>query len=330
MGKNALAFYLLIPTLLLGGIVGWFFQIHYAASVPSRLREIRENSDKYHYINPLLFIETQRAAPEYSGLKTLLQKNIDTAKAAGNASSVSVYFRDLNTARWNGIDENHIYEPGSMLKVLTLITYLKHAETDPASLNKRLQYVSTDDPGQFYKPENPLPSGSYSIEKLLENMIIYSDNVAALTLLGNDKTGFIDTYNKLELPQIPTSSTEDFMSPKSYSALFRTLYNASYLSRDLSEQALFLLTNTTFKKGLVAGVPEGTAVAHKFGENTTKTRTGTITSRELHDCGIVYYPSDPYFLCIMTKGTDFPKLESIISSLSKTVYDTIDKENKNH
>jgi hypothetical protein len=61
-------------------------------------------------------------------------------------------------------------------------------------------------------------------------------------------------------------------------------------------------------------------VAHKFGE-----RTGFAGGvKQLHDCGIVYYPKNPYLLCIMTRGTDFTKLESTIAAVSKMVYQEFD------
>ena len=110
------------------------------------------------------------------------------------------------------------------------------------------------------------------------------------------------------------------MSPKSYSALFRVLYNSSLFPWSLSEQVLDLLSHTSFSKGLVAGVPEGTPVSHKFGENTAVATDGTIVERELHDCGIVYYPNDPYLVCVMTKGQDFSVLETVISDISKMAY----------
>lgn len=110
----------------------------------------------------------------------------------------------------------------------------------------------------------------------------------------------------------------DYMSPKDLSTVFRSLYNSSLYEWQLSEQALKLMSQTTFKQGIVAGVPEGTAVSHKFGENTD----------ELHDCGIVYYPEHPYLICVMTRGGDFDKLVTSISQISKTVWDFVDSLHK--
>jgi beta-lactamase class A len=109
-------------------------------------------------------------------------------------------------------------------------------------------------------------------------------------------------------------STTDFMSPKSFSSVFRTLYNSSFFEWSLSEQVLNLLSQTTFTQGLVAGVPDGTVVSHKYGENTD----------ELHDCGIVYHPGRPYLLCVMTRGSNVHSLEMTIAHISKMAWDFVD------
>ena len=80
-----------------------------------------------------------------------------------------------------------------------------------------------------------------------------------------------------------------------------------------------ILSKTTFKEGIVAGVPEGTVVAHKFGQflSTTNTADGV----ELHDCGIIYYPDYPYLLCVMTKGNSLDELKNVIKGISKITYE---------
>jgi beta-lactamase class A len=319
-----------VVALAAGGLAGWYGRINYDSNSPVKLDEVREMQSEYHFIDPLLYVDNQREAPQYDALNNLLKNDVNAATKSGNAQDVSIYFRDMKSGLWTGINENETYEPSSMLKVLVMMSYYKQSETDPSIMDKVLPYSPIVDPGQYYKPAHPLQAGNYTVHDLIQAMIIDSDNSAAdLLNVGNDQA-FYAAYNTLDLPPIPdisgNSNVTDYMSPKSYSSLFRTLYNATYLDRIDSEQALELLSRTTFTQGLVAGVPAGTTVAHKFGEHTVVDQTGQVVSRELHDCGIVYY-KNPYFLCVMTKGTDFSKLQTVISGISKTVYDKVVLDN---
>ena len=71
-------------------------------------------------------------------------------------------------------------------------------------------------------------------------------------------------------------------------------------------------------------MPSNIKISHKFGE-VVFTNDDSSKSTELHDCGIVYYPKHPYFLCIMTHGDNFDKLESTIKDISGAVYSEVQK-----
>jgi len=90
----------------------------------------------------------------------------------------------------------------------------------------------------------------------------------------------------------------------------------------MSEKALEILSEGGYMNGLRKGVPSEVLVAHKFGERTID---GSIDNIQLHDCGIVYYPTKPYLLCIMTRGDSFINQEKVIAELSSFVYKEIDK-----
>lgn len=290
------------------------------SSSPVNPAQVRANLSEYKFINPPLYSDgPSETTQPYLSFKSSLGSYVALAEKSGKASDVSVYFRDLNTGNWTGVNENDLYRPSSMLKVLNMMSALVIAQGEPGFLGTKLPYEATDHSDQYYKPAHTLSTGDHTVQELINAMIIDSDN-DALHSLDTD-THLSDTFDFLySLFRLPVASSTDFMSPKSYSALFRVLYNSSLFPWDLSEQVLDLLTHTSFNSGIVAGVPEGTAVAHKFGENTAVTTEGNIVERELHDCGIVYYPGHPYLVCIMTKGQDFSSLESAISDVSKMAY----------
>lgn len=286
----------------------------------------------YKFIAPLLMCSGPNAPKkdfaEYQPLNQKLNDAINGLVSSKKADQISVYFRELDSGHWTGVNENDEYEPASLLKVPFLIAYYKEAESDPSILSKPLAYDANPDrdEGEYYRAP-VLAKGTYTVDDLIKRMIVYSGNNSLYLLSQNiDAKSVIEIYSDLGVTVPTTSTQKEFLTPKLYASFFRVLYNASYLSRDSSERALSLLSQTTFNDGIVAGLPSGTLVAHKFGERpiVSPTDATDMTGAELHDCGIVYYPDDPYLLCIMTRGKDFDDLAASIATVSRTVYQEVD------
>jgi beta-lactamase class A len=76
-----------------------------------------------------------------------------------------------------------------------------------------------------------------------------------------------------------------------------------------------ILKRQKFNDGIPAGVPEGTAIAHK---------TGTITKIH-HDAAIVYGPR-PYVLVILVRGIQEQKESAaLMAALSREVWNSLEK-----
>lgn len=282
----------------------------------------------YKLINPLLDCEIFQDG-DFDELDPFIHKVqtlIDEKKKQGKLTDAAVYFRDLNNGPWFGVNIRDQFAPVSLLKVPLMIGWLKQAETRPQLLRRKIRYKpSMKDriPGQTIDPERMLvPGKTYTVEELLRRMIAYSDNHAADLLFSHmDQDWFLQTHRDLGLMVPYTDKPIDYITVKAYSSFFRILFNASYLSRDMSEKALDLLTQSDFKDGLVAGVPAGTLVAHKFGELLLNEGLS-----QLHDCGIVYYPRHPYVLSVMTRGPDSKELKATIAEISRLIYSQVDAE----
>lgn len=281
------------------------------------------NTTHYPLINPLLECrEGEGISNQWLGNAPYqVKRYIDTAIAHGSTNHVSVYYRNLNNGPWFGVNEYEAFSPASLLKVPLLFTVLKESEQSPSLLDKKVLYAGTDEPSdQQFTPQKQIEVGStYSVAELTERMIRFSDNEAALILLNiltSEKA--LQTYHDLNLP-MPTNGIVDFMTVKEYATFFRVLYNASYLEKKTSQVALELLSTTVFNNGLREGVPSSIPIAHKFGEFW---KVGD-TQKQLHDCGIIYEPQQPYLLCVMTRGTDFDTLAKVIKDISKIVYQSI-------
>ena len=246
----------------------------------------------------------------------------------GKAKRVSVWARDLVTSRWAASNETEIYSPASLLKLPVLIAYYRYAMLSPNILTESILYKGplgkVDSTLHFTKPTTLVSGTSYSVSDLLSKMITNSDNDASLTLSSKVEPAFYQqTLIDLGI-QVPTDKNVfDYVTAKSYANMFRILYTASYLTPELSEKALDLLSQSTFK-GIGELLPSSIQIAHKFGERTIIGPDGSIQTRELHDCGIIYRKNaNPYSLCVMTEGDNFDDLLTVIQNISLLTYNNI-------
>jgi len=295
-----------------------------------RITEIRLGLGEHQFTNPLLDCEVGDAKDftEFNPLRNTIETAVKEAKDAKQVTDASVYFRGLNNGRWVGINENQTFAAASLAKVPLMFTYLKMAESQPDILKKQLTYDGSfnDTKDQNIKPSHSIGVGkSYTVDELIYRMIVYSGNNSTHLLANNIDSRFVtEVFDDLHVQRSQDQSSDLFVSTKDFSSFFRVLYNASYLSQDMSEKALALLSQAEFKNGLANGVPSDVPMAHKFGERVVRDPSGTVLQTELHDCGIIYQKKHPYILCIMTRGDSFADLEHVIQHISQIIYNVVD------
>ncbi len=325
---------LLLP-LFVGFAGGWLASVVLHGTGEAVLNDstIVRQGGNYKFVNPLLFcnISENTEFAQFKPLKDQVVQKISEELKSDASLKVSVYYRDLNSGRWFGINENEKYSPASLLKVPLMIAFFKYAELHPDILARKVMYEGGDDRNKLenFKPEKSIqPGQAYSVAQLLEAMIVYSDNNArGLLRQFIDQDSLNEVYTDLGLsvpPNNQSSGVVDFMSAKSYSHFFRVLYNASYFNNKLSEIVLNMLSKARFPHGLAAGIPADVTIAQKFGERRVLDSDGITESAELHDCGVIYYPSHPYLMCVMTKGSGFDLLSKLIQDVSRVVYAGVD------
>lgn len=282
-----------------------------------------ENREGMHsLINPLLECYQEEESVGIKNLnisKVKLEEEVNSLKIKNNLKSISVYVRDLNNGPWIGINEKEEFVGASLLKVPMLISILKILETNPNLIDEKILYqksIVNDD--QYFQPSKKIEEGqTYNVGDLINHMIYYSDNNAASILAGLVDADTLNGTMKSVGFGSPQPGNNFLVNTKTYAGFFRVLFNASYLSKDYSEAALKVLTGTEFSLGINAQLPKNIIVAHKFGEKEVD------GLKQVHDCGIVYYPGHPYLICVMTKGYDYEKMVSSVSDVSKFIYDEI-------
>jgi len=285
----------------------------------------------YVYINPLIDFESVQSAKvgEIVKLESELKRYISqktTEYTKSNVTHISVYYKDLNSGAWIGVNEEEKFAPASLLKLPVMIAVYKISESNPSFLTNKIQFEKEDIAmTQNIDPKLHLEEGKeYTIDELVDRIIRYSDNDSLTAILDTiSYEQLVEIYSELGLPNPYERDSIDTLSVKEYASFFRILYNASYLNKDMSEKALKLLSTTEYDEGLASGIPSDVKIANKFGERENLDDL-TLARKQLHDCGIVYHSSKPYILCVMTKGASFNSLQAVLKDISKIVYEKVD------
>jgi beta-lactamase class A len=274
----------------------------------------------FEMVRPVLSSEPLCESPRFEPMRHAISGVIDSCRALDLITSASVYVREFHNGEWTAINGDEPYDPGSLLKIPILLTYLALAEEDPSIMGHSWLCEPVDltaDQGKepLFLSEQAQLNVSFSTSKLFELMIVHSDNRATSILLRHmDQARFIRTFTSIGLPPPDVHSAHYAMSVKQYSMFMKALYNSSFLSPVHSGYALGLLSRATFKDGLVAGLPPKLLVAHKFGE------AGTDEARQLHETALVYANSNTYLITVMTRGADLNLQTKSLAAISGLVY----------
>jgi beta-lactamase class A len=271
----------------------------------------------YQFVKPLMFYDYECESDRMATINQSITAIIDNYVKTQSVTTASVYLRDYQYNDWIAINDDVVYEPGSLFKVPLLITFLRMNEEHPGTLDQQITYshpfaINKD---VAYKSKQIQLGKSYTIRELLNYMIVNSDNSAtALLQTKLDLKMVYKMFSDLGLEVPSVQSKNYYFTAKQYSLFMRAIYNASYLNKENSEYAAELLSKTDFKDGIQKGIPTNVKLAHKFGE------AGNPQEMQLHESAIVYLNDKPYLLTVMTKGKDNKTLAQLIAQISATVY----------
>jgi beta-lactamase class A len=272
-----------------------------------------------------------QATKELKPFQYKVNEVIENIEKNGDASAVSVYFRDLNNGNWFGIREHDKFSPRSLLKVPIMIAYFKWAESSPRVLRRTLTFTGRGE-GSNKNIDHPTkelePGKSYTVNDLIFRMIVYDDADSFSLLYARLPPGRLDKVFKDLYVEYDPKKLDDSLSLNAFAAYFRVLYNASYLSEEMSEKALRYLSKSSFRQGMAAGIPPNIEIACKQGERTITPASGGETPelQQIHEFGIIYHPNRPFLLGIMVRGTDTNRLTNAIRDITRLVYEEIDKQ----
>ncbi len=225
--------------------------------------------------------------------------------------NASIYFEVLNTGANISVNKDAEFFPASLLKTPLVMAVVKKIEQGNWKWNTELELAEADknkDFGVLWQQ----PTGTrFTIEELVKQTLINSDNTAYFILLNNlDPNEIVKVQNYLGLYDFISNDLE--ISAKKYAPILRSLFSATYVSVENSEKILEWMSESKFNNYLAGGMPTTTKFAHKIGEEDKK--------KLYIDAGIVYLANRPYILIVMVKDFDANKAGSLMRFISQKVY----------
>ena len=267
------------------------------------------SKNPYPLIDPLRsLIEQENFFSTIEPLRENLKSMVSKYESEG--VRIGIYFEYLNTGANISINDESRFWPASLSKMPTALVVMRKIEKGEWDLNNELimYYEDRNDAfGDLYKNE---VGTTFTIEELLEELIVNSDDTAHRILIRN-LTGedFEEMLTALGMDKLYNQNYD--ITAREYSRIFRSLYTSSFLSRKSSTFLLELLSSTRFNEFLDSGVPEGTTFSHKIGEHDPE--------QTYLDSGVVYIPNRPYLLTVMVESNR-EKAKEVMREVSEASY----------
>lgn len=220
---------------------------------------------------------------------------------------------------------DEVFPAASVIKTHLLIVLYRRAERGELSLDETMTLREEDKVGGSGRLQREAAGTSYSLAELARLMIVISDNVATNMLVGRlDGMESINKelvelgiersrFNRLMMDaEARARGIENAITPDETAALFAALERRAVAKPETCDAILAVLLAQELSSKIPSLLPEGTRVAHK---------TGTLTAVS-HDAGIIYAPSGPIAVAVLTKGiANEETSRHAIARVARLVYD---------
>lgn len=294
---------LTVVVLFLLGVNGWFFFKYMA------LKNSPANSA---LINEYPLIDPVRKFHKQDDLIVNIQPLRDEFSLMEKDTNISIYFEVLNTGANISINKDAEFFPASLLKVPMVIAAVKKIERKEWSWDTELELTEQDKSKDFGELWKQSVGTRFTVEELIKQVLINSDNTAYFILLRNlGPEEFLKIEKHLGLLDFFSKNKE--ISAKRYAPILRSLFSASYLTAENSEKILEWMSMSSFKNYLASGLPPTVKFSHKIGVSDEK--------KVFLDTGIVYLKNRPYIIIVMIKNHSASEAEKIMKDIGQEAYE---------
>ena len=226
-----------------------------------------------------------------------------------NNKDITIYFEFLNTGANISINDSASFWPASLMKVPVAMAVMKKVEDGTWTLDNELVLQNEDKNNQFGNLYMQPTGSRFTIQYLLEQMLVESDNTARSIFLRNlDPQDIQRVLSHLGLEDIFNSNQQ--VRAKKYSVFWRSLYSATYLTAEDSEKLIEIMDMPHSEQYLRQGIPAPVDFSHKIG----------ISNGIYSDSGIVYVLNRPYLLTVMMRAANEDDAAATMKTISTKVY----------
>jgi beta-lactamase class A len=229
---------------------------------------------------------------------------------AGRIDHYSVVVKELAQGTGIAVNAEREFYAASLFKLAVMYEAFRQAEAGDLPLSTELTVTEAalrDDLGTLEKVQLEV-GDRLSVGRLIELMVVFSDNTASVLLRDTLGRGRIDqTLRSLGLkttsvndPDLPTTAID-------MAILAEAIATSRGVSDAASRDMIAMLREQTVRGRVPAGVPPGVPVANK---------TGTWEDVG-HDVAIVYAPSGTYLVAVLS---DLTVRDDLIAELSREIY----------
>jgi beta-lactamase class A len=262
----------------------------------------------------------------------------------GDKAIVEVAFRDLETGETCLIRADEPIHPASTMKVPVMLEVYRQAGEGKLSLDDRIaiknSFASLVDGSPFaLDPKDDSELTLYkrlgeevTVRELVRLMITESSNVATNILVEKVSPASATAFMKdlgadgvkvlrgVEDNKAYAKGMNNVATAGGLMTILARLAEGSAVSKSASAEMLDVLRAQKFNEGIPAGLPKGTAVAHK---------TGSFQG-VYHDAGVVELPGrKPFVLVVLTRGIqDEPAAHNLVAAIARLAYERATRNSK--
>ncbi len=248
---------------------------------------------------------------DLGGLKQAIEQYIK-----GYTGTYGVYYSNLATGEEFGINHTEVYTAASTFKIPLNLYLFEKIKSGSVRREGTLTYLKQDYEEGAGQIQYEKAGKKYTVCELSRLSIEVSDNVAANILIRFLGKSNIKSYMR-KCGGIVVKEEENVSCPKDMALYMKLVNDFSNKSGTLGQELMGYFLNTEQNDRITARLPGSVKVAHKTGNQLNV----------IHDVGIVF-ARQTYVLAVMSKEANEGEANDVIASVSKMVYDYVEKNGK--